>query len=121
MSTTPPPQAGPPAPPPSTPIHTRSRTTDRNSFKYADRTSTYRRLSDEMSPYFVGPMPPQLFLDTFFPPSGLLCNASPKSPRPSRFKKVMVSALVGVSQESTKYLTFVCFRTPLFPRLIQSF
>jgi hypothetical protein len=120
-STTPPPQAGPPAPPPSTPISTRTRTTDCHSFKFEDRTNTYRRLCNEMSPYFLGPMPPQLFLDTFFPPSDLLCTASPESPRASCFKKGMFSALVNQSRELQMYNAFVCFRTPLFPRLIQSF
>jgi hypothetical protein len=120
MSTTPP-QAGPPAPPPSTPVHLRSRTTNRNSFKYEDRNSTYRRLSEEMSPYFAGPMPAQEFLDTFFPPSEHLRNASPESPPAPPFKKGMFTALVDASRELTKYSTFVCFRTLLFPSLIQSF
>lgn len=92
MSTTPPPQARPPAPPPSTPINTRRRTTGQRDFefKYEDRNTTYRRLSDEMSPYFAGPMPPQEFLDTFFPASEaseVLCNTSANPPPPPISKR----------------------------------
>ncbi len=100
----PPPQAPPLH---STPIHTSSRMTDQ---QYEDRGGTLQRLSDEMSPYFVGPMPPQVFLDTFLPPSKPSSNASP-------FKKGMFSALVKASLESEMYQKFVCFRTLLFPEI----
>ena len=122
MSTTPPPQAPPLH---STPVHTRSRTTDQHILKYEDRIAAHRRLSNEMSPYFVGPMPPQEFLATFLPPdppsgskrSKPLCNASPESPRPPPFKKEMFSALAKASRESEMYQKFVCFRTLLFPEI----
>ncbi|KAH9007909.1 hypothetical protein EDB84DRAFT_1447252 [Lactarius hengduanensis] len=42
-------------------------TTDRFAPKYEDRDTTFRRLSDEMASFFVGPMPPHDFLDTFLP------------------------------------------------------
>jgi len=71
-----------PVPLPGTPVHTRSATTDRFLPKYEDREATFRRLSIEMSPFFVGPVPPQDFLDFFLPstscsPSGAVANFRP--------------------------------------------
>jgi len=122
MSTTPPPQAPPLH---STPVHTHSRTTDRHILKYENRNAALLRLSNEMAPYFVGPMPPQDFLATFLPPdppsgSEPSCNASsepPRGPRPPPFKKEMFSTLTKTSRESEMYQKFVCFRTLLFPEI----
>ena len=109
---TPPPQA---LSPHSTPIHTGSRTIDPNNVtEFEDSDGTYRQLSDEMIPYFVGPMPPQAFLDAFLPssPSEPSCNAS--GPPIAPFKKGMFSNVVGASSESDMNQKFVCSKTLLF-------
>lgn len=74
----------------------------------------FKRLSAEMSPFFIGPMPAQEFLDTFLPPSKpccheFVCNLEPK---PGMF-----SGLTALSAESALSAKFVCFRTPLFPEI----
>jgi len=118
MSTTPPQQA--PRLPSSTPVHTRSRTTDVYALKHHDRGSTIKRLSKEMSPFFIGPMPLQQFLDQFLPPSKPSCGTprsrSPDSP-PCAFETGMFSALVTASSESNLCNSFVCSRTLLFPEI----
>ncbi|KAF8488574.1 kinase-like domain-containing protein, partial [Russula emetica] len=54
--------------PPGTPVHTRSTTTDRYIDRYEDRTSIFSRLATEMSPFFVGPISAEAFLNRFLPP-----------------------------------------------------
>jgi len=57
----------------STPIHTLSNTTSTYSQNHEMRDEYHTRLSNEMSPYFIGPMPAEEFLDRFMPqPSGPL-------------------------------------------------
>ncbi|KAF8484210.1 hypothetical protein F5888DRAFT_1773518, partial [Russula emetica] len=54
--------------PPGTPVHTRSTTTDRYIDRYEDRTSIFSRLATEMSPFFIGPISAEAFLNRFLPP-----------------------------------------------------
>jgi hypothetical protein len=88
-----------------TPVHTRSNTLHRFGKRYEDRGAVLRRLADEMIPYFVGPMPPQEFLDTFLPIS------SDSSPTPSTsdvvLKPGMLSPLGQTSAEAGMYDVFV--------------
>ena len=98
ISKTPPPTS--PLPLPGTPVHTRSTTTDRFLPKYEDRDAMFRRLSNEMSPYFVGPVPPQEFLDAFLPVTSSL-------PSVSRFERGMFSDLTEPASEAGMYQTFV--------------
>ena len=98
MSTTPPPG---PLLSPNTPIHTRTATTDRFDPKFQDRDFVFQRLSEEMAPYFVGPMPPKVFLDHFLP------DASPNQPI-DIFKAGMFSGLMQASSEAEMHATFVC-------------
>ena len=59
--------------PKSTPIHTLSNTTSTYSQNHETRDEYHTRLSNEMAPYFIGPMPAEEFLDQFMPrPSGPL-------------------------------------------------
>jgi hypothetical protein len=58
-----------------------------------------------MGPFFVGPMPPEDFLDEFLPlPSEVLKNLP-------RFEKGMFSDMIGLSRESEQYYAFVCFNS----------
>jgi hypothetical protein len=107
-SKTPPPTS--PLPLPGTPVHTRSATTDRFLPKYEDRDATFRRLSKEMSSYFVGPVPPQDFLDAFLP----LTSSHHSVPS---FEKGMFSALVDSASEAEMYSHFVG-SDPLAPALL---
>jgi hypothetical protein len=63
-------------PPPSfslpllgTPIHAWSSTTDRYHPKYEDRNLLLSHFANDMSPFFVGPIGAQVFLNHFLPPS----------------------------------------------------
>lgn len=121
MSTPPPPPTTPPPQPPllhSTPVHTNSNTTDPCAIKLRNRARIMKQLAHEMPRYMIGPMPPQLFLDTFLPRSESP-NVSPKSR--SIFEEDMFSAVVGASRESQMHLEFVRFRTSVSGprRLIQ--
>ena len=98
MPSTPPPSS--PLPPQGTPVHTRSTTTDRFLPKYETREHTFRRLSAEMSPYFVGPVPPQDFLDSFLPVTTPCHTVLP-------FKQGMFSTLSEATSEASMYKTFV--------------
>lgn len=69
MSTPPPSSLNISLPPARTPVHNRSSTTDRYRAKYEDRHLLLGRFADDMSPFFVGPIGAQLFLDRFLPPS----------------------------------------------------
>ena len=85
-----------------TPVHTCSATTDRFLPKYEDREATFRRLSIEMSPFFVGPMPPQDFLDFFLPST----SCSP-SEAVTNFHPGIFGALVQSTSEAEMYGNFV--------------
>jgi hypothetical protein len=52
----------------TTPIHTGSTTLYRSGDQSWLSTELYLTLGDEMSPYFVGPMPAATFLSEFLPP-----------------------------------------------------
>jgi hypothetical protein len=85
---------------PGTRIHTRSATTDRYDPKCEDREATFQRLSDEMMPFFVGPIPPQDFLDHFLP------STSPGSSGPA-FEEGMFTILSGTASKAEMYTKFV--------------
>ena|SRR5258707_8559831 len=55
---------------PGTPVHTRSATPGSSEMKtnYENRLMTLSHLTDEMSPFFIGPITAQEFLDSFLPP-----------------------------------------------------
>ena len=79
------------APPPAgTPVHSRSSTT---GFLGGMRDQIINIMSEEMEPFFLGPMPPQQFLSDFLP-----------SDQPSRF-----SEDVFTNTNVAKYETFVSF------------
>ncbi|KAF8264750.1 hypothetical protein EI94DRAFT_1703017 [Lactarius quietus] len=84
----------------STPIHTRSTTTDRYDPKYEARDDIFQRLSDEMDSFFVGPVPLQEFLDDFLP------STLPNSSAPT-FKPGMFSTSSGIPEGEmyTKFIT----------------
>jgi len=63
---TPPPSLNLPLPA-GTSVHARSSTTDRYYAKHEDRHSILGCFADEMSPFFVGPIGTQVFLDCFLP------------------------------------------------------
>jgi hypothetical protein len=95
MSTTPPPSSSLPLP--GTPFKHHSGTTDRFGPKYEARTTTVERLSYDMSFYFVGPVPPQFFLDSFLPLTSL--------PPPANviFRPGMFAGLAASTKESQMY------------------
>ena len=95
---TPPPNI---SPLPSTPIHVHSVTTSKFGPKYEARKDVLCHLSDEMSHFIVGPMPPQDFLDKFMglPKDTLL-------PLPT-FENNMFSSLPGLPLENAMYYAFV--------------
>src|SRR6266404_1467785 len=107
------PEAPPPTPPlplQGTPVHTHSVTTDCFLPKYENRESTFRWLSNEMSSYFVGPVPPLAFLDAFLP----LTSSRPSVPPVPTFKRGMFSGLLGLATEANMYDNFVS-SNPLIP------
>jgi len=77
-------------------------TTSKFGPKYEARKDVLCHLSDEMSCFIVGPMPPQDFLDKFMglPKDTLL-------PLPT-FEKNMFSSLPGLPLENAMYYEFVC-------------
>ena len=99
MTTTPPPSS---LAPPGTPFRTDSKMTDQFAPKYEDRLTTLRRLAYDMSPYFVGPVPPQNFLDDLLPLASL-----PPPVNDSTFKKDMFSVLKASSCEAVMYRNLV--------------
>ncbi|KAH9164639.1 hypothetical protein EDB89DRAFT_1912027 [Lactarius sanguifluus] len=80
-----------------TPVHTRSSTTGFLNTKYLTRDDIYNAMSLEMSPFFLGPMPPQLFLSTFLLSSKALS---------SEFKAGMFDALANLWTEVLMYKVF---------------
>ena len=86
--------------PGSTPFRTWNATSSAFDPKYEGRETLYGRLSNEMNPYFVGPMPPQEFLGSFLPPYTL--DASVESGVPN-FKAGMFSALTKSTSEAEMY------------------
>lgn len=77
--------------PQSTPIRTQSGTTDRYALKCGGRESILALLSTEMGPFFVGPMPPEVFLDEFLPLSPEDLKDLP------RFEKGMFSPMINIA------------------------
>lgn len=108
-----PPNRASPLPSSSTPVRPEGRTLDEygSEVEYKNRTTMMKNLSEEMSPFFIGPMPPQKFLDTFLPPSKPSCG-TPRTLEPGLF-----SPLVGATLETGLCKTFVCFRTLLIPEI----
>jgi hypothetical protein len=74
-------------------------------FKCKGQDSTFDLLSNEMGPFFVGPMPPEDFLDEF-----LLLSSDVLKDLPC-FEKGMFSDMIELSQESEQYDAFVCFNS----------
>jgi hypothetical protein len=103
MSQTPPSKPSPL--PHSTPIHTHSSTTGKYNPKYEGRDATSKRIANEMTHFFVGPMPPQDFLNQFLSPPLYTSNHV--------FKMEMFSGLSGITPENAMYNKFVCFRSYL--------
>ncbi|KAH9031579.1 hypothetical protein EDB83DRAFT_2319184 [Lactarius deliciosus] len=93
-----------------TPVHTHSSTTDHFAPKYEDRDTTLRQLSDEMSSFFVGPMPPQDFLDTFLPSTSLNPSVLP-------FERGMFSPSNEMALEPEMYDKFVKIVGSHLPKL----
>ena len=101
MATTPPLHQGPPQIP-DTPIHLRNTTTNRFDPKFEDRENAFLWLANEMSPYFLGPVPITTFLDSFLPllndKHNCACTTS---------GKIMFSPLKNVAKETDMYKPFV--------------
>src|SRR5712691_5694696 len=89
MSKTPPPKT--PPLPQSTPVRTQSNTTD--TYRPRHEAAFFNRLSNEMHPFFVGPMPPKDFLDKF------LCLPSEDLETLPRFEGPMFSSMTKAMQE----------------------
>ncbi len=107
------PKMPPPTPPlllQGTPVHTRSVTTDRFLPKYENRESMFWQLLNEMSSYFVGPVPLLAFLDAFLP----LTLSRPSVPPVPTFKQGTFSGLLGLASEANMYDNFVS-SNPLVP------
>ncbi|KAI9442014.1 hypothetical protein BJY52DRAFT_1229263 [Lactarius psammicola] len=81
--------------PSGTPIHTRSSTTGFLDALHLTRDQVFGVMSDEMAPFFLGPMPPQEFLSFFLPGS-----------QPSSFQAGMFDALANFRTEVSVYKTF---------------
>lgn len=96
----------------STPIKTNSRTL----YRFGDRPrgieEQYQTLAEEMSPYFVGPMPASAFLSKFLPLSKLSLPEVVPSYKQGMFKEVVSKR--ATKAESAMYEPFVCPRTTLF-------
>jgi hypothetical protein len=101
--------------PPGTPVHTRSSTTDGYFPKYEDRNLLLPRFAAKMSPFIVGPIGAQAFLDRFLPP-----GPAPSHPSP-------VPSLMGVFDhfiellsecETSSYDEFVSSDTRRPPHLV---
>ena len=99
--------------PAGTSVHTCSSTTDRFSPKYEDRDIIFGQLSDEMALFFVGPMPPQEFLDNFLPSTSLDHSNLV-------FKWGIFSSIKEMASEADMHNKFVSSETPL-PLQIQTF
>jgi hypothetical protein len=101
---TPPPPDSSSLQPPGTPVHTRSTITggSETKTKYENRSMTLSRLTDEMSPFFVGPITAQEFLDSFLPPP-------PTGSSVPLFKKGMFNSVTQTlhEQEVKWYSVFV--------------
>ena len=74
--------------------------TDGLDQKFHDRDAVFRRLSRAMSHYFVGPIPPKKFLDSFLP-------KDPHAPSSSTFQPGMLSGLKDAGSEGDMYTKFV--------------
>ena len=80
-----------------TPVHTRSSTTGYlRGTKHLTQDQIYNIMSEEMAPFFLGPMPPRDFISTFLPSS-----------RPSLFQPGMFDALANSHTEVPMYKIFV--------------
>ena len=114
MSKTPPPSSPPLL---STPVCSTTVTTGKYCIKFEKRHNVFCWLSVEMMPFFIGPMPLQMFLDTFLPlPKG----TPPKCELPEcklqclpSFKEGMFTSMMGLSQKNGMYDIFVRFRSHL--------
>ena len=78
----------------------RGKTTDRFDTKFEGRDDIYMRLSQEMAPYFVGPIPPKKFLDHFLPEAPSNCSSS-------HFEPGMFSQMSAAASEVEMYYPFV--------------
>ena len=74
----------------------RSSTTGYLDSKHLTRDQIYDVMSEEMAPFFLGPMPPQEFLSAFLP-----------SLQPSSFQAGMFDTLAGLRNEGSMYKRFV--------------
>ena len=66
--------------------------------QYQHRCGTIQRLSYDMSRYFVGPVPPERFLDEFLP-----LTSDPPLKDPKFAKKKMFSALEKAASERVMF------------------
>ncbi|KAH9165209.1 hypothetical protein EDB89DRAFT_1911545 [Lactarius sanguifluus] len=81
-----------------TPVHTRSSTTGYLSASYLSRDQIFHIMSQEMAPFFLGPMAPQEFISTFLPGS---------QPSGFKFEHGMFDPLVELRSETLMYRTFI--------------
>ena len=101
MATIPPLHPGPPQIP-DTPIHLHNTTTNRFDPKFEDRENAFLRLANEISPYFLGPVPITTFLDSFLPLLNDKCNHAHTTSG-----KIIFSLLKNVAKETDMYKPFV--------------
>lgn len=66
--------------------------------QYQDASATIRQFSYEMSRYFVGPVPPQQFLDDFLP-----LTSRPPAPNDYVFTQNMFSNLISSASEAAMF------------------
>ena len=97
MRKTPPPR---PLSTPDTPIHKLSTTTDRFNPKFQNRDMVFHQLARDMTSFFIGPIPPGHFLESFLPLDPLVCSTS-------TFEPGILSALEGAKDEKHLQTMFV--------------
>ena len=86
---------------PETPIHMMSKTTERFDRPFYNRDTILQRLSREMAPFFIGPISPRVFLDSFLP-------MDPPVHSSSTFKPGILSELEGLRDKGHLQTIFVC-------------
>ena len=93
--------------PHSTPIHTQGTTTNRYKTAHFSWEDVFKNLAYEITPYFLGPMPPGDFLDKFLPLGVTTSKSKSKSKSKFKFKHDMFKAVSNADLESSMYTEFV--------------
>jgi len=78
-----------------------SKTTKWFDHPFYNRDTILQQLSGEMAPFFIGPISPQVFLDSFLPVDPLVHSSS-------TFKLGILSKLEGARDKGHLQTIFVC-------------